>query len=102
MDVASCPGQNNPEDRGAVISLARAYAAGVELGLAAERADDLLTMVNEIQEKLPGEERTLVIQVQLSAQKGMTEQAIKLTRAAIARKPAPSEQVFMTLSVISR
>ena len=102
MEVAGYLARNNPENASAVITLARAYAAGIENGLAAEKTDDLLKMVTEIQEKLPNEEKTLIIQVQLSAQKGLTEQSVKLTRAAIARKPAPSEQVFLSLSAISR
>jgi len=100
--VANFAQHRNP-NASVAVALARAYAAGIESGVvAAERTDDLLKFVTEIQAKLPREERSLVLQIQLSAQKGRKEQAATLTRAALAMTPPVSEQVFLNLSALSR
>lgn len=84
----------------AIISLARAYATNLETG-GMGRAEDLMQLVSQVQEQLPGEEQTLLIQIHLTAQQGRKPEAVKLTHDAIDREPAHSEPFLLAVATLS-
>jgi tetratricopeptide (TPR) repeat protein len=84
-----------------VISLARAWAAGVQTG-GVSHADELLKLVTEVQKDLPGEDQTLLIQIQLLGQQENKAQATKIARAAVDRNPPASERLLLALASVSR
>jgi predicted Zn-dependent protease len=86
---------------GSVVSLARAWAAGLESG-GATHADELLKLVNEVQRQLPGEDQTLLIQIQLLAQQGKKPEAAQAAKTAINRDPFPGERLLQALAGVSR
>jgi tetratricopeptide (TPR) repeat protein len=98
--VASAAAKHN-QTAAAAIAMARAYAANMETGGAAE-ADQLFSLVSQIQSALPGEEQTLLIQIQLLARKGKKDEAAKAARAAIARTPTPNERFLLSVAITSR
>jgi tetratricopeptide (TPR) repeat protein len=101
-DFALEASQRNPHNAAVVISYARAWAAGIETGNATH-ADDLLKLVANIQEQLPGEEKTFLIQLQLLARKGSKPEAIKLARGFLAvQMPPPAERVLLAVAGISQ
>jgi predicted Zn-dependent protease len=98
--VASAAAKHN-QTAAAAIAMARAYAANIEAGGSAQ-ADQLFDLVSRIQTALPGEEQSLLIQMQLLARKGKKDEAAKAARAAIARTPVPNEQFLLTVGLTSR
>lgn len=101
MRLAATAARRSPTNAASIITLARAWAADVETGGAA-KADELLKLVTEVQRQLPGEDQTLLIQIQLLGQKGQKAEATELARSAMARTPAPAQQLFLSLAGVSR
>ena len=85
----------------AVIMLARAAAVHFEQGGAGDK-DQLFKLIDAVQDKIPGEDQTLLVRLDLLAEKGSKEEAAKVGRSVIGRKPAPEEQVFLAVASISR
>jgi tetratricopeptide (TPR) repeat protein len=99
--VASIAIHHSPSSVAAVVALARAWSAGIENG-SVGNADDLMNLVDQIQSKLPNEDRAPLIAIQLLAERGKKDEASRRARAEIARSPAHTEQFFLTLATISR
>jgi tetratricopeptide (TPR) repeat protein len=100
MWVASTAARRRPNDAAAVITLARAWAVGVETGSVAQ-ADELLKLVTQVRSHLPGEDQTLLIHLQLLAQRGRKAEATKEAKAAIAR-PEATERLLLAVAATSR
>jgi predicted Zn-dependent protease len=103
IEFAAYASRRNPRNAAVIISYARAWAAGLEAGNVG-RADELLKLVSDIQQKLPGEEKTFLIQLQLLAQKpDGKEQAIKMARTILDQQtPPPAERVLLAIAGISQ
>lgn len=65
-------------------------------------ARDLLKLVNQIQDRLPFENRTLPIQVRLLAMNGDKDAAIARSKAALAARPLPTEESLLALAYVSQ
>src|SRR5205807_1482210 len=63
--------------------------------------DDLASLLAQIQDQLPGESRTRLMQIQLAAEQGNKPQAIQMARTVLGRSPAPNEQVCMSVATAS-
>ena len=101
LDIASFFARRSQNNAAIAVTLARAWAASIESGQAGQ-ADNLLNLVNELEKALPAEDSTLLtIKVEILAQQGHKEEAIAAARQAIAHSPAPSEETFRALAVIS-
>ena len=100
LEAAAVAARRDPTSAAAVVALAQAWAANVETGRVGQ-TEQLLQMVSQIQKELPGEQRTLAIQIQLLARSGKKPQAIELARAAVGANPAPDEQSLINLSALS-
>lgn len=100
--VASTVARRGNAQAAVIVALAKAWAAGISTGGVAH-SDELLKLVTEVQQQLPNEDQTLLIRIQLLAQKGGAdkEQAKSLLQAAIDRKPPVSEELLTTLATIS-
>jgi tetratricopeptide (TPR) repeat protein len=101
LRIATGAARRNPLNAASVIALSRAWAAGVEAGRVGQ-SDELLRLVEQVQKQMPGEEKTLLVRVQVEAQAGRKEQAAAAARQALAQTPAPSEGTLLALSAISR
>jgi len=86
---------------GPAIAMARAYAASMSAG-GAGQTDELFKLTGEIQNKLPGEEATLLIRIQLQCERKEKPEAVKTARDALGRTPVPPEPFFLTLATLSR
>lgn len=89
-----------PNDVEAMVTLALA-ADPVVQSPQGTSARDLLKLVNQIQDRVPFENRTLPIQVRLMAVTGDKDAAIARIKAALAAKPVPSEETLLTLASVS-
>ena len=86
--IAQTMARKNPTQAAAVITLARAWSAGIDGGGVAP-ADELLKFSDEVQKAIPGEDQTLLIRVQLLAQRGDKVEAIRTIGSILARTPPP-------------
>ena len=85
----------------AVIMLARAAAVHFESGGAGDR-EQLFKLIDTVQERIPGEEQTLLARVDLLSQQGKKDEATKLARSMLERRPALDERVLLPLASVSR
>src|SRR5260370_35995959 len=83
-----------------MIALSRVWAAGIESG-GMGHEDDLLAIVGQIQNQLPGESRSLLIQIQVNAEQGKKPQATQMIRSVLGRTPPPGEQLCLSLANVS-
>jgi len=97
FEVARMMAKRSPNSSAAVISLARAWSAGVEADCVGD-SDKLLKLVTDVQNVLPGEEQTLLIRIQLLAQKSDKHQAVQLARGAMSRTPPMDERLLLALA----
>lgn len=105
-ELSQTAARRNPRDASAVVMLARAGAAYLESGRCSREEKEFLTdklpkLVSDVQSKLPGEDRSLVIQIQLLAEEGHKDQALALARSSIVRQPAPDEAFYLSMAAIS-
>jgi tetratricopeptide (TPR) repeat protein len=101
FEVASVAIHHNPTSAAAVIALARAWSAGIADG-SIGKADELLSLLGQIQRQLPEENRVSLIAVQLLAEQGKLAEAKERARTELERNPAPGEPFFLTLAALSR
>jgi tetratricopeptide (TPR) repeat protein len=104
--VATTAARRGSTQAAVAVSLARAWAAGVEDGTVAH-SDELLKLVNQIQSDLPDDEQTLLIRIMLTARKGIKsppdhDAAVALVRSAIDRKPPLTEPMLVSLASVSQ
>ncbi|HEX5243157.1 MAG TPA: tetratricopeptide repeat protein [Tepidisphaeraceae bacterium] len=90
-----------PDDIEAMVTLAMA-ADPVVRSPQGTSARDLLKLVNQIQERVPFENRTLPVQVRLMAMTGGKDAAISRSKAALARQPLPNEECLLALASVSQ
>lgn len=90
-----------PNDVEAMVTLAMA-ADPVVRSSQGTSARDLLKLVNQIQERIPFENRTLPIQVRLMALTGDKDAAIARLKAALDARPLPNEQSLLALASVSQ
>ena len=101
LRIATGAARRNPLNAASVIALSRAWAAGVEAGRVGQ-SDELLRLVEQVQKQMPGEEKTLLVRVQVEAQAGRKEEAEAAGRQVLALTPPPSEGTLVALSAVSR
>jgi predicted Zn-dependent protease len=83
------------------VAFARAWAASVEAGQAGQ-ADNLLTLIADLQKALPADDNTLpTIKAEILAQQGRKDDAIQSIRQTLARTPPPPEDTFRALAIVS-
>ena len=85
----------------AVIMLAKAAAAYFDRGGTGDR-EQLDKLITAVQEKIPGEDQTLLVRADLDAQKGQKDAAINTARSIVRRTPAASEQSLLAVASLSR
>jgi predicted Zn-dependent protease len=102
IGVAVAAKRRNPGNSVAELSLARAAAVGVDVGSGTIDPEKLYTFAAGVQSQAPGEDTTLLIQVDLLSRQGKTGEAAKIIKAAAARSPAPSEALLLRLAAMSR
>src|SRR5439155_13170935 len=88
-----------PTNPVAIINQSRVWAACLSSGKVTG-GDQLLTMVEEVQKQLPGEEQTLVIQVTLLCKNGQPQKAAEVIRQMLGRAEL-SEQTLLQLAQVS-
>jgi tetratricopeptide (TPR) repeat protein len=110
MTMALNSARRHREYVASAVTYARAWASAVEAGVAGDE-DGLLKLADDILAAVPGEENTLLVQVQAlghKAQKAEKDQesargrALAALRSAVARTPAPAERVLLGLASASR
>lgn len=90
-----------PNDVEAMVTLALA-ADPVVQSPQGTSARDLLKLVNQIQDRVPFENRTLPIQVRLMVMTGDKDAAIARVKAALAAQPLPTEETLVALASVSQ
>jgi tetratricopeptide (TPR) repeat protein len=82
-------------------NLAIIWAANTDLSTLAKDSD-LVKLTAEIQQKVPGEESTLPLHVQLLAKTSQPDQAKLAIANALAAKPPPAVSTLLRLAAVSR
>jgi len=100
-EVAVSLWKRNPRSAAALVSVARAWAAGLESGSLGNDAQ-LLDILTKVQDQLPDEDQTRVIRIELLSRKGDKEQASRLAREALGRTPPMDERMLLALARVSR
>jgi tetratricopeptide (TPR) repeat protein len=93
--------RRNPQDP----AVAVAWALSLSSGLSTDRAEGvnrLLDLVNRIQEAWPGEEETLLLQIDLLLRVGSKSEAIHRIDAVLEAESLPSQETLIRLSGLSR
>jgi tetratricopeptide (TPR) repeat protein len=102
LSVAVAARRHNPKNPVSELAMARAAAAGIDLGAGIVDSDKLYQFATLVQSHMPGEDTTLTIQIDLLARQGKKEEAAGLIRADLGRSPAASQPLLLRLAVLSR
>lgn len=104
LAVAYNARQRSPNSAAPVLAQARAWAIGVDTGVVrgSEAEDKLFALANLVQSQLPGEDTTLMIQIELLAKDGKKDQAAGIIKTALARTPVAAEPLLLRLAALSR
>lgn len=101
LELAQEASKRNPDDRDAMTALALAKARAIPEPNSKEVAE-VLTLIDEIRQRWPGDEQTLILKVSLLAKLGRKDDAVTALRQALSSAPPPSSAALVQLAITSK